>query len=343
MQPTSSFLTQNAKDILKARHRQERDKRLCDRIKSILLLDDGWSCAQVAYALLLDEDTIRRYRKTYLEGGKEALLNLNYTGKACRLNQEQLDQLKTYVSKEIPSSAEQVVNFIKKHFAIRYTLSAVISLLHRLNFEYKKPQLVPGKANAEDQALFLKELKTIEMDLCESDEIIYIDGVHPQHNSKPSYVWFKKGVKALLKANSGRQRININGGLNANNLEVTTIVADYINAQSTIGLFQKLEERYPHAKRIIAICDNASYYRSKLVSEYLKNSKIEIKFLPPYSPNLNLIERLWQFMNRKVRNNQYYEKFVEFKKATLSFFENISNYREELKSLLSKKFHIVNS
>jgi transposase len=79
--------------------------------------------AQVAYALLLDEDTIRRYRKTYLEGGKEALLNLNYTGKACRLNQEQLDQLKTYVSKEIPSSAEQVVNFIKKHFAIRYTLS----------------------------------------------------------------------------------------------------------------------------------------------------------------------------------------------------------------------------
>jgi hypothetical protein len=47
-------------------------------------------------------------------------------------------------------------------------------------------------------------------------------------------------------------------------------------------------------------------------------------------------------MNRKVRNNQYYEKFVEFKKATLSFFENISNYKEELKSLLSKKFHIVN-
>jgi transposase len=123
---------------------------------------------------------------------------------------------------------------------------------------------------------------------------------------------------------------------------VTTITADCINAQSTISLFQRLEEQYPHAKRIIAICDNASYYRSKLVSEHLNNSRIEIKFLPPYSPNLNLIERLWRFMNRKVRNNQYYEKFVEFKKATLSFFENISNYKEELKSLLSKKFHIVN-
>jgi transposase len=342
MQPTKHFLTQNEKDILKARHRQERDKRLCDRIKSILLLDDGWSCAQVAYALLLDDDTIRRYYKTYLEGGKEALLNLNYTGKACKLNQEQLDQLKTYVSKEIPGSAEQVVNFIKKHFSVQYTVSAVISLLHRLNFEYKKPQLVPGKANAEDQAFFLKELKTLEIDLCASDKIIYMDGVHPQHNSKPSYGWFEKGAKALLKANSGRQRININGALNADNLEVTTVTADCINAQSTISLFQKLEEQYPHAKRIIAICDNASYYRSKLVTEYLKNSRIEIKFLPPYSPNLNLIERLWRFMNTKIRNNKYYEKFLEFKEAIFAFFKNIPKYEEELRSLLVKNFHIIN-
>ncbi len=316
MQPTKHFLTQNEKDILKARHRQERDKRLCDRIKSILLLNKGWAYEAIAEALLLDDDTIRRHYKTYLKGGKEALLNLNYTGKACKLNQEQLDQLKTYVSKTIPSSAKQVVNFIKEHFAKTYTPSSVISLLHRLNFVYKKPQLVPGKANAENQERFLKDLKMLEGELSEADQLVYIDGVHPQHNSKPSYGWFKKGAKALLKANSGRQRININGALNANNLEVTTVTADSINAQSTIDLFQILEKQYPHAKRIIAICDNASYYRSKLVTEYLKNSRIEIKFLPPYSPNLNLIERLWRFMNTKIRNNQYYEKFVEFKTAT---------------------------
>ena len=94
MQPKRHFLTQNEKEILKARHRQERDKRLCDRIKSILLLDDGWSYAQVAYALLLDEDIIRRYHKTYLEGGKEALLNCKLYREGCRLNQNQLTQLK---------------------------------------------------------------------------------------------------------------------------------------------------------------------------------------------------------------------------------------------------------
>ncbi|MDR2539612.1 MAG: transposase [Chlamydiales bacterium] len=101
-------------------------------------------------------------------------------------------------------------------------------------------------------------------------------------------------------------------------------------------------------RRAISSCkmhnssDHASYYRSKLVSNYLKNSRIEIKFLPPYSPNLNLIERLWPFMNTKMRNHQYDEKFIEFQKATLGFFENISSYQKELKGLLSKKFHIVN-
>ena len=70
MQPTKHFLTQNEKDILKSRHRQERDKRLCDRIKSILLLDDGWLYGQVAYALLLDDDTIRRYYKIWREEKK---------------------------------------------------------------------------------------------------------------------------------------------------------------------------------------------------------------------------------------------------------------------------------
>ena len=337
MQSTSSFLTQNEKDILKARHRQERDKRLCDRIKSILLLDEGWTYPQVAHALLLDDDTIRRYYKTYSEGGKEALLNLNYTGKACRLNQEQLKQLKIYVKEEAPSSAKQVINFAKNHFGACYTASAMVSLLHRLNFTYKKPKLIPGKVNEEAKELFSQELQQLKKELAQTDQLLYLDGVHPQHNSKPSYGWYEKGSKAVLLTNTGRKRININGALDVKGLDVTTVSSDSINAQSTIDLFNKLEEKYPFAQRIVVICDNAAYYRSKIVADYLKTSRVEITFLPPYSPDLNLIERLWRFMNKKVRNNRYYEKFVDFKTAICAFFENIPKYREELQPLLSRK------
>jgi Winged helix-turn helix len=72
------------------------------------------------------------------------------------------------------------VNFIKEHFAKNYTPSSAISLLHRLNFAYKKPQLVPGKANAENQERFLKDLKMLEDQLSETDQLVYIDGLHPQ-------------------------------------------------------------------------------------------------------------------------------------------------------------------
>ncbi|PWU13514.1 MAG: hypothetical protein C5B45_05905 [Chlamydiae bacterium] len=93
--------------------------------------------------------------------------------------------------------------------------------------------------------------------------------------------------------------------LGVKGLEVTAVSSDSIHAQSTMVLFKKLEEKYPFAQRIVIICDNAAYYRSKIVADYLNTSRIEMKFLPPYSPNLHLIERLWRFMNKKVCNHRY--------------------------------------
>jgi transposase len=79
---------------------------------------------------------------------------------------------------------------------------------------------------------------------------------------------------------------------------------------------------------------------SKVLNENLQDSKIKQVFLPPYSPNLNLIERLWKFMRKKVINHHFYRKFDEFKKAIFDFFENIADFRAELETLISWNFHI---
>ena len=129
----------------------------------------------------------------------------------------------------------------------------------------------------------------------------------------------------------------------ANSIESIITLSETINAESTIELFKTLELKYPIAKNIIIICDNARYYRSKLVFEYLKTSKIKLEFLPPYAPNLNLIERLWRFMHKKVTYNKYYESFDIFKENILSFFKNIRVYKNNLKTLLVDNFEIINS
>lgn len=342
MKSRSHFLSHDQRSHLMALQRQERDVKINDRIKTILLLDDGLSYEEVARVLFLSKETIIRYEKTYLEeDGVESLCRLNYSGKPCELNGTQLEQVKSHVKKIHPESALPIIDFIQQSFGVNYTRSGVVALLHRLGFSYKKPKQLPGKSDPLKQKQFIEDLERLEKELQPLDEIVYMDGVHPQHNSKPAYGWFQKGEEIPLRTNSGRKRLNINGALNANSLEVITVESDSVNAQSTLELFKKLEAKYPNAKRIVGICDNARYYRSKLVSEYLENSKIELKFLPPYAPNLNLIERLWRFMNKKVRNNRYYCKFMDFKKSIIDFFDNISLFKEDLKSLLVKNFHII--
>jgi transposase len=88
--------------------------------------------------------------------------------------------------------------------------------------------------------------------------------------------------------------------------------------------------------------DNAKYYRSQIVKEFLeKNQRIQFVFLPPYSPNLNIIERLWRFFKKKTTYNKYYEKFAVFKEICLNFFENISDYKSELESLMTENFQLI--
>ena len=116
---------------------------------------------------------------------------------------------------------------------------------------------------------------------------------------------------------------------------------DTIDAESTIALLKQMEHANPVAKRIIVICDNARYYKSRVVAEYLQTSRIELVFLPPYSPNLNLIERFWKFFKRQVLYNRYYETFDQFKRACKGFFADLEKFAPRLRTLLTERFQII--
>jgi transposase len=97
----------------------------------------------------------------------------------------------------------------------------------------------------------------------------------------------------------------------------------------------------PNAPTIYLILDNASYYHSKEVEEYRQQlGKIKILFLPPYSPNLNLTERVWKFFKEKTLYNKYYEKFADFVQACKDFFKKAKKYKAPLRKRLAENFHI---
>jgi transposase len=175
------------------------------------------------------------------------------------------------------------------------------------------------------------------------DKIYFIDGCHPRHNSITAYGWIKKGTEKQLKANTGRKHLNINGAYNAEENKIIVREDTCINADSTLSLIQQIM-LLQISGMIYLIADNAKYYRSKKVREFLeKNQRVKIIFLPPYSPNLNLIERLWLLFKKKRLWNRYYEHYAEFKQECMSFFENIHLYETEMKTLMRDRFQLLHA
>ena len=169
----------------------------------------------------------------------------------------------------------------------------------------------------------------------------FMDATHPQHNPVLACGWIKRGEDRAVRSNTGRRRVNINGAIDLARLEPVVRFDDTIDANSTIALFEQLEEFNLAATWIYVICDNARYYRSKAVQEYLETSRIKLVFLPPYAPNLNLIERFWKFFKKKILYNRYFESFDEFRDACAKFFQEPGRYQRELRSLLTENFAIV--
>lgn len=326
---------------LRAAHRMTGEKREADRIKAVVLLASGWSAEDIGEALLIDPNTVRNHFKRYREGGLAALGQVAYRGSRCVLSGEELALLDAHLQAHLYQTAKAVAHWVEEQFGVTYTESGMTALLHRLDYVYKKPRLIPGKAAPEAQKAFLEEYEKLKETKGEEDPIYFMDAVHPQHNPVIACGWIKRGEEHAVRSNTGRKRVNINGAIDLERLEPVVRFDETINADSTIALFEALEQINLIASFIYVICDNARYYRSKRVQEYLKTSRIKLVFLPPYAPNLNLIERLWKFFKKKVLYNRYFETFAEFKAACEEFFAHPAKYQRELRSLLTENFEIV--
>lgn len=311
------------------------------KLSVLVMLDEGLTQELVSTLLGIGLGTVNKCKQKYDSEGLDKYLDKHYVPYSGKLTDEQLAMLEDEVSAGMYSTCCQINDWIEENFGLRYSESGLRSILRKLDFNYKKTTSVPGGLDSTEQSAFLAQLEPFLAETDTENEVVcFMDAVHPQHNTRSDYVWAKRGQDKEMRSNTGRNRVNINGAMNAHAPEEVTIVeADCINAQSTQKLLEKLLERYKSKESIWVIADNARYYDNKTLREWVgKHPKLQMIHLPPYSPNLNLIERLWKYMRKKVINLHYYPKFDDFRQALMEFFQNIEQYKWDLKSLITPNF-----
>jgi len=167
--------------------------------------------------------------------------------------------------------------------------------------------------------------------------LFFVDAAHFVLAPFLGYLWSL--TRLFLKAPCGRQRFNVLGALNAVTHELITITNDtYINAQSVCDLLWKIA-RLNLKTPVTLVLDNARYQQCRLVKDLAHQLNIELMFLPSYSPNFNLIERLWKFVKKRCLYSKYYSEFISFKNAIVECLEKThSTHKQTLDSLLTLKF-----
>ena len=201
--------------------------------------------------------------------------------------------------------------------------------------------MIPAKADPDVQAAYLETEMEPRLTQAQAGQraVFFVDAAHFVLAPFLGFLW--SVARLFIQAPSGRQRFNVLGALNAISHELITVTnASYITSEQVCQLLHKLADLHLTVP-ITLFLDNAAYQRCALVLQTAADLHIELCFLPPYSPNLNLIERLWKFVRKECLYSTYYAKFAEFKTAISDCLEQThTKHKSALDSLLTLHFQM---
>jgi transposase len=312
----------------------------------VLLLDKGRSAASIAEDLGLEERTVYRYAQAFRQVGLAKYQAPERPGYWGLLPSAQLAGLCQQLRTRLYTDCRAIQAWLAQTYGVSYAISGLTDLLHRLGFRYKRTTPVPCAADAAAQAAFLADTLAPLLAQAEAEQAVvyFADAAHPTHHTRCTRAWTEKGLRWPLPPVSGRERVNLNAALHAH---VPTPVHGHetgcVNAQSTRHFYEQLLAAHPDGPPIYVVCDNARYYKNKELTAWLTGKALVQVFLPPYSPNLNLIERLWKFLRQKIINIAFHRTKGLFRQAVLGFFHRLDEFGPELTSLLPLNFHLLDS
>src|SRR3954453_9832460 len=322
--------------------RAERDMRIWRRLSALLWSDEGETAEEVARRLGVTARQIRKWLKTYRTQGLEGVCELHYRGRVPRLDDAQVEEPKGENARGQFPTAREIGEWIDRRFKVQYSESGVKDLLKRIGVSYHKVTGFMWKADVVEQEEWLDGYRCDPVGT--GIRRYFVDACHPVWGfDLLFYCWLLVGQRFHVKVGSGRKRLNILGAYCPEDHEYLDIRLSRgnINGEQFVNLLRVLLERHPETKQFILYLDNARYYSKPVVQEWLaRHPEFHLEPVPPYSPNLNLIERLWKFLRQKALC-RWHKTFEAMQEAVAAVLDHLDGYRDELATLMVEQFHII--
>ena len=317
------------------------DKRIMRRFDILWLHASGKHAPEIAMLVRQDPYTVRDVIKMFKKGKFDLVMTIGSNHP-----KSELEKHRTAIEAEFklrpPASAKEAAVRIEKLTGVKRSPNRVQAFMGKIKMRFLKTVAVPAKADLEAQEEFKKKTLDPEIAKARAGEsvLLFMDAAHFVHSAFLGWLWCF--ARVYLRAPSGRKRWNVLGAYDAISGELTTVSNDgYVNSVTVCELLWRLSERYM-GRRVVVVLDNARYQRCRLVQSLAEALGITLCFLPSYSPNLNLIERLWKFVKKKCLYNLYYENFVEFVLGIEDCLSRVStDYSDELASLMQLNFQTL--
>jgi transposase len=282
--------------------------------------------------------SVKYWTDIYQNQGFESLCRFQYGTNKSDLESHSESILQTFMERPPMSSSEAKLR-IEDLTGISRSPSQIRQFMKRHGLHYIKTGHIPAKADTEKQQQWVKMTLEPAIEEARSGEchLLFMDAAHFILEPFICALWCV--ARLFTRASSGRNRINVLGAVNAITKEVLTFTnTTYISAQTIIIFLNQLKKYYGDLPLKIVL-DNARYQHCKIVEQAAKELNITLLFLPSYSPNLNIIERLWKFTKKKILYAKYYETPYKFHSAINGFFQTINQkYSADLKNMLTLKF-----
>jgi transposase len=193
--------------------------------------------------------------------------------------------------------------------------------------------------HVETQAKFLDAELKPKLDAAQAGKghVFFVDAAHFVLGTFVCCLW--SFTRIFVRAASGRQRFNVLGAWNAITRDLIAVTnTTVVNSETMCELLRKIAA-LGLSGPITLVLDNARYQRNAVVQSLAKQLGITLLFLPSYSPNLNLIERLWKFIKRRSLYGRYHPTFAGFRAAIEETIDGLSTtHAEQLKTLMTLNF-----